>query len=327
MFLLRTEAGLSATETGQVLGQSGATVRDLSRLVARGERGGDLVASASHVLDVRSSGREPPLPRWMPRALPGLRRCRIAAGLSQDELARRARVARETLSKIEHGRPARQETVRRLAAGLSVPPGVLTGAVTETRCEPGPQVAEPETTRMLPSVPGVEPVPVMDHPDNAGLAGQPARAVRDCGPPQVSRHLAGLREWRTFAGLTQDQLARRAGVARETLIRNENQQRGARSGTIRRLADALLVAPSMLTGLLGSGCFHQRASADVRGLWCAATRSSIPADHGHAVCVRSLPYVSESTQEGAVLLYPGDPCGRASTESAVQAAPQAESRF
>ena len=38
MFLLRTEAGLSATEAGQLLGRSGGTVRDLSRLVAHGRR-------------------------------------------------------------------------------------------------------------------------------------------------------------------------------------------------------------------------------------------------------------------------------------------------
>src|SRR5438132_12783694 len=44
MFLLRTEAGLTATETGQVLGRRGATVRDLRRLVARGQRGGGLAA-------------------------------------------------------------------------------------------------------------------------------------------------------------------------------------------------------------------------------------------------------------------------------------------
>jgi hypothetical protein len=56
------EAGLSATETGEILGRSGGTVLDLSRLVAHGQRGGDLVDSARQVLDVRSSGRERPSP-------------------------------------------------------------------------------------------------------------------------------------------------------------------------------------------------------------------------------------------------------------------------
>jgi transcriptional regulator with XRE-family HTH domain len=59
--------------------------------------------------------------------------------------------------------------------------------------------------------------------------------------------LPGLRQWRTLGGLTQDQLAHRTGLAPKTLIRIERQQRDARSATIQRLAEALLVAPSMLT--------------------------------------------------------------------------------
>ena len=86
-------------------------------------------------LDRRSDRRERPSPVWMPRPLPELKRCRIAAGVTQEELAGRARVARETLCKIERGRPATRETVRRLAAALAVPPGVLAGTVTGTRCE------------------------------------------------------------------------------------------------------------------------------------------------------------------------------------------------
>jgi transcriptional regulator with XRE-family HTH domain len=43
-------------------------------------------------------------------------------------------------------------------------------------------------------------------------------------------------------------LAHRTGLARETLIRIERQQRDARSATTQRLAEVLLVAPSMLTG-------------------------------------------------------------------------------
>ena len=86
-------------------------------------------------LDRRSDRRERPSPVWMPRPLPELKRCRIAAGVTQEELAGRARVARETLCKIERGRPATRETVRRLAAALPVPPGVLAGTVTGTRCE------------------------------------------------------------------------------------------------------------------------------------------------------------------------------------------------
>jgi DNA-binding XRE family transcriptional regulator len=155
MFLLRTEAGLSATDAGQILGRTGGTVRDLSRLVARRERSADLVAGARRVLEVRFGGRERPSPRWMPRALPCLRLCRVAAGLTQDELAGRARVARETLCKIERGRPATQVTVLRLAAVLAVRPDVLAGTVTGNRFEPEPPFADPEST-LLTHVPAGE---------------------------------------------------------------------------------------------------------------------------------------------------------------------------
>ena len=251
MFLLRTEAGLSARETGQVLGRSGSTVLDLSRLVAHGQRGGDLVTSARQVLDLRSSGLERPSPGWMPRALPGLGRCRLAAGLSQDELAGRARVARETLCKIERGRPATQETVRRLAAVLAVPPDVLAGTVMGPGGEREPRFPEPATTRADPSAPGAEAAHVMDSPGVGGYTAEPTRAGTHLRASRTSGRLPGLRTWRTVAGVTQEELARRAGLARETLIRIENQQRGARPQTIRRLADALLVAPSTLTGSPG----------------------------------------------------------------------------
>src|SRR5207302_10817402 len=54
--------------------------------------------------------------------------------------------------------------------------------------------------------------------------------------------------------------------------------------------------------------------------------SSVPADRAHAIWVRSLPNLSESTQKGAVLLFAGDPSGRTSTESAQQATSEAQRR-
>lgn len=269
MFLLRTEAGLSATDAGRVLGRSGSTVLDLSRLVAHGQRGGDLVASTRHVLDLRSSGRERPSPGWMPHALPGLRRCRLAAGLSQHELAGRARVARETLCKIERGRPATQETVRRLAAALAVPPDVLGGTVMRPGGEPKPQFPKPASTWTAPSAPGVEAGQLMDGPDVEGHTTEPTRAGTNLRGSRTSGRLPGLRKWRMVARVTQEELARRSGLARETLIRIENQQRGARPQTIRLLADALLVAPSMLTGSSGmDASIHQplRTCTDCGGL-------------------------------------------------------------
>ena len=196
-------------------------------------------------MGVGSDSRDRPPPGWMPRALPGLRRCRLAASLSQEELAGRARLARETLCKIECGRPATQQTVRRLAAVLSVPSEVLTGMATRTELEPTQPVATADGLRIVPSLPGADPGRALDRSDDSVTA-QPAQA--DCGTPRASRRLPGLRHWRAQAGLTQEQLASRAGVARETLIRIEHQQRGATPETIWRLAPMLLVAPSMLTG-------------------------------------------------------------------------------
>jgi chromosomal replication initiation ATPase DnaA len=59
LYLLRTDLGLSAPHVGQIIGRSPATVRDLSRLVARGERAGELVAR------VRVASR----PRWKSRGV------------------------------------------------------------------------------------------------------------------------------------------------------------------------------------------------------------------------------------------------------------------
>ena len=52
----------------------------------------------------------------------------MKAGLTQDQLAWRMGIARETLSRIERGRPARSSTVMSLAAALEVMPSMLTNA-------------------------------------------------------------------------------------------------------------------------------------------------------------------------------------------------------
>jgi transcriptional regulator with XRE-family HTH domain len=107
MHLLRTEAGLSAREVGRVLGRTEATVHDLSRLVARGERASDLAARARTELSIRHAGRPPESASgWKRQPMPDLAARRHAAGLRQDELAAKAGLARETVSRIEGGRPA-----------------------------------------------------------------------------------------------------------------------------------------------------------------------------------------------------------------------------
>ena len=62
--------------------------------------------------------------------LPRLRRIRQGAVMSQEELAERSGVARDTISKLETGRRgAYPSTIRKLAAGLEVQPQLLVGGV------------------------------------------------------------------------------------------------------------------------------------------------------------------------------------------------------
>ena len=62
--------------------------------------------------------------------LPRLRRIRQGAVMSQEELAERSGVARDTISKLETGRRgAYPSTIRKLAAGLEIRPQMLMGGV------------------------------------------------------------------------------------------------------------------------------------------------------------------------------------------------------
>ena len=62
--------------------------------------------------------------------LPHLRDLRRRAILSQEELATKSGVARDTISKLETGqRRAYPSTIRKLAAGLDVEPRMLLGGV------------------------------------------------------------------------------------------------------------------------------------------------------------------------------------------------------
>ena len=69
--------------------------------------------------------------------LPHLRGLRERAVLSQEQLAERSGVARDTISKLETGRrKAYPTTIRKLAAGLEVEPGLLFGGVEYRDAEP-----------------------------------------------------------------------------------------------------------------------------------------------------------------------------------------------
>jgi transcriptional regulator with XRE-family HTH domain len=62
--------------------------------------------------------------------LPWLRDLRRQAIMSQEDLAAKSGVARDTISKLETGqRRAYPSTVRKLAAGLDVQPRMLLGGV------------------------------------------------------------------------------------------------------------------------------------------------------------------------------------------------------
>ena len=56
---------------------------------------------------------------------PGLVHWRTSSGFNVQQLARRAGVPRETISRIEHGRPSQVETIRLLADALLVVPSAL----------------------------------------------------------------------------------------------------------------------------------------------------------------------------------------------------------
>ena len=69
--------------------------------------------------------------------LPRLRDFRRRAVMSQEQLAEKSGVARDTISKLESGRRgAYPSTIRKLAAGLEVEPGMLMGGVEYFETEP-----------------------------------------------------------------------------------------------------------------------------------------------------------------------------------------------
>jgi transcriptional regulator with XRE-family HTH domain len=85
--------------------------------------------------------------------LPWLRDLRRRAVMSQEDLAARSGVARDTISKLETGqRRAYPSTIRKLAAGLDVEPRMLLGGVEyfETEGEDDqPEMPEREKDRKI----------------------------------------------------------------------------------------------------------------------------------------------------------------------------------
>ena len=78
--------------------------------------------------------------------LPYLRDLRRRAIMSQEQLAERSGVARDTISKLETGRrKAYPTTIRKLAAGLNTEPRMLVGGVEYLEPE-GPKEGPAEET-------------------------------------------------------------------------------------------------------------------------------------------------------------------------------------
>jgi transcriptional regulator with XRE-family HTH domain len=249
--LLRTQCGLTAGQMGSLLGRSAPTVRESSRsarlALERGGRVAELIERARHVLnrsepepavslDLRFQtclGRSTAesLPRTL--AVRHLRDCRLRLGLGQAELAQRAGITRETISRLESGRPARLDVVIRLANAAVVPPSVLTGSTELASLTGGLYQADGGSGETQVGA------FVSDH-ETTGTC--------------LSIAVPHLRRCRLRAGLMQPQLAQRSGMARETLGRLEHGRR-TRRDTILRLADALLVAPSELTGCIDLDAF------------------------------------------------------------------------
>jgi transcriptional regulator with XRE-family HTH domain len=171
----------------------------------------------------RSANDADPSTQQVLRSIPAisLRYWRTLAGLTQPQLGARAGVARETIARIENGRPASRAVLTCLADALQLEPTVLASpppTTPDNACDGVQDAATTVTDR-------VQPAPSLSAPISA----------------------VHLRRCRTQANLTQPQLARRAGIARETIARIEN-GRPARRAVFLRLAIALRVAPSMLTG-------------------------------------------------------------------------------
>jgi len=82
--------------------------------------------------------------------LPHLRDLRQRAVLSQEQLAERSGVARDTISKLETGqRKAYPKTIRKLATGLEVEPHLLLGGVDHPETKAKGSSEKPEDDKKI----------------------------------------------------------------------------------------------------------------------------------------------------------------------------------
>jgi len=147
-YLLHCDAGLSVRDTARILHRKTPTVSrltaDVERVLGSTDPRALLLQRARRLFrNGLSSGKQyPPLGpgttgTTATKLLPGLLGYRLAAELTQPELAAHAGIARETLARLERlRRSARPETVERLANALGVQPASLTTATVELPAVP-----------------------------------------------------------------------------------------------------------------------------------------------------------------------------------------------
>lgn len=83
-----------------------------------------------------------------------------------------------------------------------------------------------------------------------------------------------LREWREIRGLTQSQLAEKAGVARDSISKWETGERGAYPGTVEKLAKALAI--EIIDLVRRPGDFYPKAEGPISLEWALdAARSEL----------------------------------------------------
>jgi transcriptional regulator with XRE-family HTH domain len=154
--------------------------------------------------------------------------------MSQDELAAAASLTRDTISKLERDlRGPLFTTLLALARGLDVTPSALVEAVDDDT---------------------EDPAEITDHAD--------AERDRRAAPVSFGRR---IRELRLERGMTQEDLARTAGLYRSEISRCERGTKNPRRTTTLQLARGLDVKPGdLVEGLRGD----------------AETRRDGPAGHG-----------------------------------------------
>ncbi len=150
--LLRSEARLNGSQIARLFGRTRQWTSWRERMNTAVEQDGRTIELVENVRRYLAAGRSGQIHRTNRVAepsrkfLPGLSRCRQAAGLSIKQLAERAELPRETVSRFEHQqRRARSATANALALALGVSVADLTTVKERT-----PALLRPEPVQNTP---------------------------------------------------------------------------------------------------------------------------------------------------------------------------------